>query len=71
MVSKGGDTNRNASRRCSSEGYESRFMVVRIKKRLFDVLKKLATCHQKLAGLLKNGSIFGMRSHDCKYDLLG
>ena len=55
MVSEGDDTNRNASCRCNGD------LVVGI------------TCKvsQKLAGILQNGSIAGMRFHDCKYDLLG
>ena len=53
VVSKGGDTNRNASRRCNGD------LVVSI------------TCKdcQRIAGLLKNGSIVGMCFHDCKYGL--
>ena len=53
MVSEGGDTNRNASRRSNGD------MVVSI---TCDVI-------QSIACLLKNGSIVGMRFHDCKYGL--
>ena len=55
MVPEGGDTNRNATRRCNGD------FVVGI------------TCEvrQGPGGLLKNGSIVGMRFHDCKYGLSG
>ena len=55
MVSEGGNTNRNASRRSNGD------FVVIIKSEV----------RQGPGGLLKNGSIAGMRFHDCKYDLSG
>ena len=53
MVSEGGDTNRNATRRCNGD-----LVVI--------VICKVRKNH---ADLLKNGSIVGMRFHDCKYGL--
>ena len=53
MVSEGGDTNRNASRRYNGD---------------FDVIVKCKFC-QNYAGLRKNRSIVGMRFQDCKYGL--
>ena len=55
VVSEGGNTNRNASRRCNGD-----FVVI--------IPCKVP---QGPAGLLKNGSIVGMRFHDCKYGLSG
>ena len=53
MVSEGGDTNRNASRRCNGDS------VVSINCKV----------PQDEAGPLKNCSIVGMRFHDCKRGL--
>ena len=55
MVFEGGDTNRNASRRCNGD-----FVVI-----------ITCEVHQGPEGLLKNGSTVVMRFHDFKYDLLG
>ena len=55
MVSEGGDTNRNASRRYNGD---------------FDVIVKCKFC-QNYAGLRKSRSIVGMRFQDCKYGLSG
>ena len=55
MVSEGGDTNRNASRRCNGDFVVS----IRCKVR------------QDLTGIIKNGSVVGMRFHYCKRGLSG
>ena len=55
-MSEGGDTNRNASRRCNGDS-----VVVIIK----------CEVRQGPGGLLKNGSIVGMLFHDFKYGLSG